>query len=171
MYCKIQYIVDSVIFFVEIFFFFLEDRCALYTFWCCTTRPVRSTFNPVWVKQILYWVNAYLVIITHVRSLCIIHLLVLHNCRVLSCSSYLFMCELLYFSTVCDCCAYTCLVFQFLFETVVLHTPFGVVQPWVSFILYLWCLCSIYSWFHWRLLCITECSWSNTALRFYCIVV
>ena len=55
----------------------------------------------------------------------------------LSCSVLFFlpfMCELLYFSAVCDCCAYTCLVFQFLFETVVLHTPFGVAQPWVSFL-------------------------------------
>ena len=127
----IQYTFDPVIFFAD---FFLEDRCALYTFWCCTTRLVRSTFNFILLKHIFYGFDAYVVFISHVRSLWIIHLLVLHNCRVLSCSSYLFMCELLYFRAVCDCCAYMCLVFQFLFETVVLHTPFGVAQPWVSFL-------------------------------------
>ena len=46
-----------------------------------------------------------------------------------------FMCELLYSTTVYDCCAYRCLVFQLLFETVVLHTPFGAAQPWVSLLL------------------------------------
>ena len=54
----------------------------------------------------------------------------------LSCSVLFFlpfMCELLYSTTVYDCCAYRCLVFQLLFETVVLHTPFGAAQPWVLF--------------------------------------
>ena len=56
----------------------------------------------------------------------------------LSCSVLFFlpfMCELLYSTTVYDCCAYRCLVFQLLFETVVLHTPFGAAQPWVSLLL------------------------------------
>ena len=55
----------------------------------------------------------------------------------LSCSVLFFlpfMCELLYSTAVYDCCAYRCLVFQLLFETVVLHTPFGVAQPWVLFL-------------------------------------
>ena len=98
-----------------LFLFLIEDRCVLYTCWCCTT----VVFSLV--------IFTFKIVVYHTPF----------GVAQLSCSVLfflLFMCELLYFSTVCDCCAYTCLVFQLLFETVVLHTPFGVAQPWVSFL-------------------------------------
>ena len=72
---------------------------------------------------------------SHLRSLCIIHLLVLHNCHVLSFLFFQFLiCGVLFYTTVYDSCAYTCLLFQLLFQTVVPHTPFGAAQPFFSFL-------------------------------------
>ena len=169
--------------------------CKVYSVLCSTWYSILLTRSSSLKKNLFFsW-----------RPLCTIHLLVLHNssgciccfyfsCKIvvnhtpfgvaqLSCSVLFFlpfMCELLSFSTVCDCgdvCDCLCA-----------RPPGHICQPRVTnvtkvffrvfeglggfrFFLYLWCLCSISSWFHWRLLCIIECSWSNTALRFYCIVV
>ena len=67
-----------------VIFFSLKDLCALYTFRCCTTRQVRSTYNFVVLKYIFSLFRWIYCFIFHFRSLCIIYLLVLHNCRVLS---------------------------------------------------------------------------------------
>ena len=43
-------------------FFSLKDLCALYTFRCCTTRQVRSTYNFVVLKYISHCLDGYVVL-------------------------------------------------------------------------------------------------------------